>query len=124
NQVDATYRADLRELNELNYASFHAVAAQRGNLFLGQAAEQAAQLGGGGEQHRGLAFDHREVGGLVHVGVADVEQLQHLAFGDGVGGVGEDAHHAHVVKLHHQLERARVEEVTHKHAGGVAPQRI
>lgn len=29
NQVDATYRADLRELNELNYARFEAKLEQR-----------------------------------------------------------------------------------------------
>ena len=29
NQVDATYRADLRELNELNFARFDAVQARR-----------------------------------------------------------------------------------------------
>ncbi|HKR55125.1 MAG TPA: hypothetical protein VJS20_02415 [Gemmatimonadales bacterium] len=29
NQVDATYRADLRDLNELNFARFEAVQARR-----------------------------------------------------------------------------------------------
>ncbi len=91
---------------------------------LGQATQQAAKFGGGGEQHGRLAFDHGQVGGLVDVGIADIEQLQHLALGDGVGGVGQDAHDAHVVQLDHQLERARVQEVADQHAGGVAPQRV
>ena len=39
NQVDATYRADLRELNELNFARFDAKLEQR-------AAELRAALGG------------------------------------------------------------------------------
>jgi hypothetical protein len=54
----------------------------------------------------------------------DIEQLQHFAFGDLVGGVGEQAHHAHVVGLDHHLERTRIEEVADEHARGVAPERI
>jgi hypothetical protein len=49
-------------------------------------------------------------------------QLQHLALGDAVGGVGQHAHDAHLVQLDHELERARVEEIADQHAGGVAPQ--
>jgi len=49
-----------------------------------------------------------------------VQQLQHFAFGDGIGGVGEDLHHLDPLQLDHQLEAARVEEVADQHAGGVA----
>ena len=53
-----------------------------------------------------------------------VEQLQHFAFGDGVGGVGQDAHDFHVVDRDHHLEGARIEEVADQHAGGVAEQGV
>ena len=53
-----------------------------------------------------------------------VHQLQDLAFGDDVGGVGQHVEHAHAADLHHQLEGARVEEVAHQDAGGVAEQRV
>src|SRR5690606_17482522 len=63
--------------------------------------QQCAQAGGGGEQDGGLALDHAQVGRLVHVRVAHVQQLQDLAFGDPVGGVGEDPLHLHGIQLHH-----------------------
>jgi hypothetical protein len=47
-------------------------------------------------------------------------QLQHLAAGDGVGGLGEHLHDAHVVDLDHHLEGARVEEVADQHRRRVA----
>jgi hypothetical protein len=53
-----------------------------------------------------------------------VQQLQHFAFGDHVGGVGEDLHDAHAAGFHHHLEGARIEEVAHQDAGGVAEHRI
>src|SRR5690606_37696817 len=61
------------------------------------AGQQRAQAGGGGEQHRGLALDHPQVGGLVDVGVVHVQQLQHFALGDAVGGVRQQGHHRHRV---------------------------
>ena len=87
-------------------------------------AQHRAQPGGGGKQHRGLALDYAQIGRLIHVGVVDVQKLQHLALGDRVGGVGQHLHHRHAVQLHHELEAARVEEVADQHAGRVAPQRI
>jgi hypothetical protein len=53
-----------------------------------------------------------------------VQQLQHFAFGNLVGGVGQDAHHQHRIQLHHHLEAARIEEIAHQHAGRIAPQRV
>src|ERR1051325_261473 len=44
--------------------------------------------------------------------------------GDGVGGLGEHLHHAHVVELDHHLERARVQEVADQHRRRVAEGRI
>ncbi len=105
-------------------AQVHAVLEQLALEHVARAGCQRAQLGSGGEQHRGLAFDHIEVRGLVGVGVVHVQQLQHLALGDAVGGVGEDLHDLHTVQLHHQLEAARIQEVPHQHAGRIAPQRI
>lgn len=64
NNVDATYRADLRELNELNFARFDAKLEQRlaelGAELRGELgelrAEFRAELGGlRGELHSGLA---------------------------------------------------------------------
>jgi hypothetical protein len=72
----------------------------------------------------GLVADHLQVARLVDVGVVAVHQLQHFAFGDHVGGVGQHAHHAHVVDLDHHLEGARVEEVADQHRRGVAEHRV
>ncbi len=88
------------------------------------AGQQRAKAGRGGEQHRGLALDHPQVGGLVGVRVAHVQQLQHLALGDGVGGVGQDPLHVHALEFDHQLEAARVQEVADQHRGGIAPDRV
>ena len=71
-----------------------------------------------------VALDHPQVGGFVGVRVAHVQQLQHLALGDGVGGVGEDPHHLQPVQFDHQLEAARIQEVADQHAGHVAPDRV
>jgi hypothetical protein len=101
-----------------------AISVQCGTVARIQIAKHRAQARGGGEQHRGLAFDHAQVGGLVHVRIVDVQELQHLAFGDGVGGVGQHLHHRHAIQFDHQLEAARIEEVADQHAGGVAPQRV
>ena len=88
------------------------------------ARQQRAQARGRREQHRRLALDNPQVGRFVGVGVVHVQQLQHLAFGDLVGGVGQDAHDRHRIELHHQLEAARIQEIAHEHAGRIAPQRV
>ena len=49
NQVDATYRSDLRELNELNFARFDAKLEQR-------AAELEAKLGERMPDDEGMIF--------------------------------------------------------------------
>jgi hypothetical protein len=91
---------------------------------IARARQHRAEARGGGEQHRGLALDHAQVGGLVGVRVVHVQQLQHFAFGDLVGGVGQDAHHQHRIQLDHHLEAARIEEIADQHAGRIAPQRV
>jgi hypothetical protein len=45
NQVDATYRSDLRELNELNFARFDAKLDQRMAELRGDVATLEARLG-------------------------------------------------------------------------------
>ncbi len=90
----------------------------------GASAEYGTQARRGLEQARGLALDHRQVGGFGEVGVAGVHELQHLAFGDRVGGVGEDVEDAHLLQRDHELECAGVEEVAHQHRRGVAELRI
>ncbi len=67
-------------------AEIESVARERIFLLGGQAGQHRAEPRRRGEQHRGLAFDHIEIGALARVRIADVEQLQHLAFGDAVGG--------------------------------------
>ncbi len=44
NQVDATYRADLRELNELNFARFDAKLEQRMAELRGELKSEIAEL--------------------------------------------------------------------------------
>ena len=53
-----------------------------------------------------------------------VHELEHLALGDDVGRVGEHLQHAHAVNAHHHLEGARVDEIAHQHARGVAEERV
>ena len=61
---------------------------------------------------------------LVEVGVAGVHELQHLAFGDRVGGLGEDLEHAHALDADHHLERARIQEIADQHRRRVAELRV
>jgi hypothetical protein len=68
--------------------------------------------------------DNAHVAGDIDASVVAVEQLQHLALGDDVGGVGQRLHHAHLAHLHHHLERARIQEIAHQYAGRVAEQRV
>ena len=60
----------------------------------------------------------------VDVRVARVQELQHLALGDDVGGVGQDLQHTHAVDRHHELERPRIEEIADQHARRVAEHRV
>ncbi|MNC85374.1 hypothetical protein D3C83_09690 [compost metagenome] len=53
-----------------------------------------------------------------------VHQLHHLALGDHVGRVRQHLQHAQVIRFHHHLERARIDEIAHQHRGGVAEQRV
>ncbi|MNN27618.1 hypothetical protein D3C81_1411590 [compost metagenome] len=78
-------------------------------------------MGRGFEEHRGLAADDFHVGFFGGAGVADLGQLQHFAFGDHPGGLGNDAHHRHGAEFHHHFEGARIEEVADQHARRVAP---
>ena len=74
-----------------------------------------------------------EIARFVDVGVAAIEELQHLALGDHVGRIGQHVEHAHPVEPHHHLERARIQEIADEHRcrvaergvrrGAAAPQR-
>ena len=33
-----------------------------------------------------------------------IQQLQHFAFGNDIGGIGQNLHHSHAVNFHHHLE--------------------
>ena len=75
----------------------------------------------GFEEARGLAFDDAEVAGFIHAGVMRVDHLDHLAFAQAVGGVGQGLHDAQIARLHHHLEGTCVEEVAYEHGCAVAP---
>ena len=77
--------------------------------------------GRGLEQHRGLALDNPHIGALVGLGLALVDELQHLPLGDAVGGVRHDVHHPHIPHLHQNLKRPGIDEIPHQYAGGVVP---
>ena len=62
NAVDATYRADLRELNELNFARFDAKLEQRVTQLDAKLEQRVAQLDAKLEQ--GLAALRADVAGL------------------------------------------------------------
>ena len=72
----------------------------------------------------GLVVDHAHVAGLGGTRVTGIDQLQHLALGDGVGALRENLQQALITQRHHQLERPGNQEVPHQHAGGVAPDRV
>jgi hypothetical protein len=54
------------------------------------------------------------------IGFVAVHQLQDFAFGDGVGGIGQHVHDAHLPDFHHHLKRARIEKVAYQDTGFVA----
>ena len=81
-------------------------------------------MGGGLEEQRGLAADHLHVLTFADLAVAHIGQLHHFAFGDRVGGVGENGHDLHLPQLDHELKGPRVEEITDQNTGRVAPRRV
>ncbi|MNJ52294.1 hypothetical protein D3C77_476230 [compost metagenome] len=81
-------------------------------------------MGGGLEEHRRLAANHFHVDGFGGAGVANFRQLQHFAFGDHAGRLGNDAHHRHRAEFDHHFERAGIEEVAHQYARRIAPESI
>src|SRR5690606_9772512 len=72
----------------------------------------------------GFITHHLHVALFRDVGIVHVEQLQHLALSDDVGGVGQYSHDVQAARFNHHLEGARVEKVTDEHAGGVAEYRV
>ena len=69
----------------------------------------------GGEQDGGFAGDDFQVLGFSRIGVAGPGQLQYLALGDGIGGVGHVLQDIHIIQLYHELEGAGIQEITHQH---------
>ncbi len=102
-------------------AQLHAVVVQLLLHLRACAGGKRTQTRAGGEQHCGLALDHAQVRRFVGVGVMHMQQLKHFAFGDAVGGVGQDLHDFHAIQFDHQLEATRVQEVAHQYAGRIAP---
>jgi hypothetical protein len=101
-------------------AQVFAVTGQRGLLRVIGAGEHGGDLGTGFEQSAGLAIDHFEVTLLGGLGIVRIHELQHLALGDHVGGVGHDLHDPLRAHGGHHLEGARVDEVADQDAGLVA----
>ncbi|RMU98866.1 hypothetical protein ALP19_200275 [Pseudomonas syringae pv. tomato] len=98
--------------------------AQGFGLRFGGLAQGCGAVGRGLEQHGCLAANHFHVGFFGGAGVADLGQLQHFAFGNDAGRLGQDLHDFHRAQFNHHFERARIKEVTHQHAGRVAPQGV
>ena len=48
------------------------------------------------------------------------EQLENFTFRYDIGSIRQDTHDFHVLRLHHHLERTRVQEVTYEHAGRIS----
>jgi hypothetical protein len=74
----------------------------------------------GFEQFGCFRADDAQVIGFVQRCVVHVHQLQDFAFGNDVGGLREDLHHAHVVGFDHHLESAGVQEIADQDTRGVA----
>src|SRR5436309_15612182 len=62
NQVDATYRGELRELNELNFARFDAKPEQRAAELHSKLAQRTAQLDAKLEQRNAQLTDELHSG--------------------------------------------------------------
>ena len=82
--------------------------------------QQSRALAGGGEQDSGFALDHVEVLFFAGRGVAGPNQLQNLAGGNGIGGVGHHFQQLDIVQGHHKLEGAGVQKIADQHAGRIA----
>ncbi len=93
-------------------------------LGIGSLGQGRSTVGGGFEQHGGLAADDVHVDVLGGAGVANPRQLQHFTLGNDPGRPGQDLHDRHRPQLDHHLERAGIEEITDQHAWGVAPQGV
>ena len=65
-------------------------------------------------------MDDVQISLLRRVRVTGVHQLQHFAFGDHVGRLGHDFHHALRADRSHHLKGARVDEITDQNARLVA----
>ncbi len=85
-------------------AEVHAVVGQRLPEFRRGAPKDGTHLAGGGEQDRRLAPHHVDVAIDGDVEVAGADELQHLAFGDDGGGVGQHLQDVEVPVGHHERE--------------------
>ena len=94
-------------------------------LLLGHTtAHHRGQLRRSLKQSRGFIMNHLHIARLGHVRIVHIEQLQNLAFGNHIGRVGQNLHHAHALHADHHLKRARIQKVTDQHAGRIAKHRV
>ena len=83
-------------------------------------AQHRGDLRAGLEQAGGLAANDVDVARFGGMRIARIHELQHLALGDGIGGIGQDLHDAHAIERDHHLKGAGIQEIAHQHAGGIA----
>jgi hypothetical protein len=101
-----------------------AIGEKRLHPLFGGIGDDAAHLGRGGKQRRRLAADHPRIDAFIGCQVMRRGQLQHLALGDGGGGVRQDAQHPQAAGFHHQLERPGKQIVPDQDRTRVVPQKI
>ncbi len=95
-------------------------------LFLGcvRIGKHGCRMGRALKQCCCLAADNLDILLFADIGVVHVRELLNFSFGDGVGRVRQNLHHAHIAYLNHHLEGTGVQEISHQDAGGVAPGRV
>ena len=97
---------------------------QRFDLRFWRSGDHATNFCGGRKEGGGFAAHHPQIHILRGAQVLGSGHLQHLALGNGGGGVGQDIHHPQRPGFDHQLKRAGKQIVAHQHRGFVIPQQV
>src|SRR5690606_40566192 len=108
-------------INQLErQAQLAAVNAQRIAFGLAAAQQAGHAPGRGFKQHGGFAINNVQILLFGGIGVFHVGQLQHFAFGNHAGGLGQDLHHRQAGQFNQHFKGAAVQEVADQYAGGGA----
>ena len=105
-------------------AEVHAVVSERTPRGCIAISQHSTELRRGAEQPGCLGLNDLYIALLADIRFVDVEQLHDLAFGNAIGGGGEDVHDVQTTDLHHHLERPRIEKIPNQHGCLVTPDRI